>query len=152
MAEYQDMLMGALKEAMRNRDKRKRDAIRFLQAELKQRQVDEQRDLEADEEMKILQKEAKKRRQTIEELEESDREAGERLEQEQFELALIEEFLPEQLTREEIEAIAKEAIDEVGAESMQDMGQVMGKAMSKTGGRADGNIVSEVVRGLLSNK
>ncbi len=148
MAEYQDKLMAELKDAMRNRNKQKRNTIRLLQAEIKQREVDEQRDLSTDEELAILQKEAKKRREAISELSEAGRD--EQAADEKAELAIIEHFLPEQMSRAEVETLAADTIEEVGAESMQDMGQVMGKIMDKVKGRADGKLVSDVVRGLLS--
>jgi hypothetical protein len=148
MAEYQDRLMAELKEAMRSKNKQKRDTIRLLQAEMKQREVDEQRDLTADDEMAILQKEAKKRREAISELEEAGRD--DQAADEKAELDIIEHFLPEQMTDTEIETIAQQVIEEVGADSMKDMGQVMGKVMDKVKGRADGNKVSGVVRKLLS--
>lgn len=148
MAEYQDRLMAELKEAMRNKNKDKRDTIRLLQAEIKQREVDDQRDLTADEELAVLQKEAKKRRESISDLEKAGRD--DQIADKETELEIIESFLPKQLTEAEIEPIAQEVIEEVGADSMKDMGQVMGKVMEKVKGRADGSTVSSVVRNLLS--
>jgi hypothetical protein len=153
MAEYQDKLMAELKEAMRSKNKQKRDTIRLLQAEMKQLEIKKRSDgkdpdLTTDEELGILQKEAKKRREAINELEEAGR--ADQAADEKAELDIIEHFLPEQMTEAEIEAIAQDVIEEVGADSMKDMGQVMGKVMDKVKGRADGNKVSGVVRHLLS--
>ena len=146
MAEYADKIMVALKEAMKAKDSQRRDTIRLIQSAFKQVQIDEQRELTADDELSILKKEAKKRRETIAELEGAGRETDD----EQFELQVIDSFLPVMMTREEIEVLAKDAIAETGASSQKDMGKVIGLVMSKTEGRADGSDVSAVVRELLS--
>jgi len=148
MAEYQEKLMTALKEAMKAKDNKRRDTLRLLTSAFKQVQVDEQRDLSSDDELKILQKEAKKRRESVDELIKAGRAA--QAEDEQYELALIESFLPKQMSRDEIAKIVQEVIEETGASSMQDMGQVMGQVMPRTGGRADGKEVSRIVKELLS--
>lgn len=147
MAEYADKLMTSLKEAMKAKDTQRRNTIRLLQAEFKQFKVDEQRDPTEQEELKILQREAKKRQETITELESLDRDA----EEPKAELVIIESFLPEMMSREEIEKLARAAIDETGASSMQDMGKVIGKVMGQTEGRADGSVVSQVVREMLNS-
>ncbi len=146
MAEYADKIMVALKEAMKAKDTERRNTIRLIQSAFKQVQVDEQRELTTDDELNILKKEAKKRRETIEELEGAGRETDD----EQFELEVIESFMPEMMSREQIEVLAKEAIAETGASSQKDMGKVIGLVMSKSEGRADGSDVSAVVRELLN--
>jgi hypothetical protein len=98
----------------------------------------------------VLQKQAKQRRETIEELEEVDR--PDLLSVEKEELAILEGYLPEQLGREEIVGEARQVIEEVGAAGMRDMGPVMGRLMSKLRGRADGRVVNEVVRELLTSQ
>lgn len=148
MADYTNAMNVALKDAMKNRDSARRDVIRLLTSAIKQVEVDERRELSSEEELDILQKEAKKRRESIEELEKAGR--TEQAEQEKFELGIIEEFLPRQLTREEIEVMVREAIRETGAETPKDMGKVMGVLSPKTKGRADGKLVSTIVRELLS--
>lgn len=148
MAAYMDQLNGALKEAMRSKDSKRRDVIRLLTSAIKQEQVDSQKDLTADDELDILTKEAKKRRESIDELVKAGRD--EQAEQEEYELSVIEDFLPEQLTRDEIETLAQEIIVSTGAESIKDMGRVMGQLTSQTKGRADGKLVSTIVRELLS--
>jgi len=147
MEDPRPKLQAALKEAMKNRDNDRRDVIRLAQSAIKQVEVDSRKDLSADEVVAILQKEAKMRRESIEEMRNAGRESdavqGER------ELAILEEFLPRQMSREEIAALARQVIDDTGAEAASDMGKVMGKLMPQVRGGADGNIVNQVVRELL---
>ncbi len=137
----------ALKEAMKNKDALRRDTLRMTMNAFKQVEVDDQRELSAEEAMDILMKEVKKRRDTIDELVNAGREDS--AEQERAELAVIESFLPQQLSEDEIAALAREAIAETGASSPKEMGQVMGALMPKVKGRADGKLVNQVVRQLL---
>lgn len=144
-----DQLMSALKEAMKNKDTERRNTIRLLQSAIKQVEVDERRELSDEDVVDILQKEAKKRRESIDELTAAGRE--EQAQAEQDELDIIIEFLPEQLSREEIEVLVRDAIAKTGASSPKEMGKVMGILVPQTKGRADGKLVSLVVRELLSN-
>lgn len=148
MAEYKDQLMTAIKDAMKAKDTQRRDALRLLQAAIKQVEIDEQKDLTTEEELDILVKEAKKRRESIEEMENAGR--GDEAVDERYELDLITSFLPEQLSREEVEAMAKEAIEQTGATEQKDMGKVMGILSPQTKGRADAKMVSTIVRELLT--
>ena len=144
-----DQLMSALKVAMKNKDTERRNTIRLLQSAIKQVEVDERRDLSDEDIVDILQKEAKKRRESIDELTAAGRE--EQAQAEQDELDLIIEFLPEQLSLEEIEVLVRDAIAKTGASTPKEMGKVMGILAPQTKGRADGKLVSTVVRELLSN-
>lgn len=146
MAEYKDKMMSALKEAMKNKDSERRDTIRQLQAAIKQIEVDERKELSTEEEMDVLIKEAKKRRESIEEL----KNAGRETDAEEAELVIIESFLPEQMSEDEVRDLAKQAIAETGASEMRDMGKVMGKLSAQTKGKADGKLVSTIVREMLS--
>ena len=147
MAEYNDKLSDALKEAMKNKDNQRRDTIRLLQSAFKQVVVDTRKDLTTEQEFDILQKEGKKRKESIAELQKAGRETAE----EEYELALIESFLPQMMSRDEIETLAKEAIATTGASTQKDMGKVMGKLMGQTKGKADSSLVSQVVKELLSS-
>ena len=147
MAEYNDKLNDAVKEAMKNKDNQRRDAIRVLQAAFKQVVVDTRKDLTTEQEFDILQKEGKKRKESIAELQKAGRETAE----EAYELALIESFLPQMMNRDEIEKLAKEAIAATGASTQKDMGKVMGRLMGQTKGKADSSLVSQVVKELLSS-
>ena len=148
MQDVKQKLQGALKDAMRAKDSDRRNAIRLLQSAIKQVEVDSRTTLDDDGVLDILRKEAKKRRETIAELEGAGRAqdaAGER-----FELAVTEEFLPRQLTEEELRPIVRRAIDQAGASSMKEMGNVMKVVMPQVQGLADGRAVSALVREMLS--
>ena len=140
-------LLTALKDAMKNKDNERRDVIRLVQSAIKQAEIDEQKELSDDEVISILQKEAKKRRESIVELKNAGRD--ESAEREQNELSVIEEFLPQQLSHEELKPIVQDAIAEVGATSMREMGQIMKIVMPKIQGRADGRQVNAIVKELL---
>lgn len=146
MSETKTKLNDALKEAMKNKDNARRDVIRMTLSAVKQVEIDTQKELGEDDVLAVLQKEAKKRRETIDEM----GKAGRETDSEQFELTVIEEFLPRQLTYDEVKAIAEEIIVQVGATSAKDQGKVMGPLMVRVKGVADGKIVSQVVRDLLN--
>lgn len=149
MENTKDALNAALKEAMKSKDKDRRDAIRLLTSAIKQVEVDEQKELSNEEIIDVLAKQAKQRRESIDELTKAGR--TEQAQQEEYELTVIEEFLPKQLTRDEIEKLAQEAITQTGASSSKEMGKVMGALQAQIKGRADGKLVSEIVRDMLSN-
>jgi uncharacterized protein YqeY len=141
-------LQTALKEAMVNKDAIRRDVIRMTLNALKQVEIDTREELSDEEAMNILQKEAKKRRESIDEAEKAGR--ATLADQEKMELGILEEFLPKQLSRQEIESLAREAITQTGASTANDMGKVMGALMPKVKGVADGKMVNQIVRELLS--
>ena len=147
MTDLKQTLQTALKEAMKARDKNRRDAIRLLQSAVKQAEIDSRAELDNDAVMNILQKEAKKRREAIAELEAADRHAA--AANEKNELAIIEDFLPQQMTAAELKPIIQAAIAQIGADSTKQMGQVMKIVMPKVSGLADGRQVSAIVRELL---
>lgn len=147
MAKLKTELQTALKNAMKAKDRERRNAIRLLQSAIKQAEIDGRAELDDEAIRDILRREAKKRRETISELEGAGR--GAEAESERFELAVTEAFLPRQLTREEIKPLVEAAISEVGAASMKDMGPVMRAVMPKTRGLADGKTVNAIVRELL---
>jgi uncharacterized protein YqeY len=141
-------LQTELKAAMANKDNFRRDTLRLLMSAIKQVEVDERKELSAEEVDAVLQKEAKKRRESIEEMEKAGR--IELAENEKRELSLIEEFLPKQLSREEVTVLARDAVAQSGATSPKDTGKVMSVLMPKVKGLADGKLVNDVVRELLS--
>ncbi|KAB2852400.1 MAG: GatB/YqeY domain-containing protein [Anaerolineae bacterium] len=136
-----------LKKAMMEKDAARRDAIRVIQAAIKQVEVDSRKELDDVAVQDVLQAEAKKRREAITNFEQAGR--TESADSERFELTLIETYLPKQLTREEIEAEVKTAIAQTGVTSSKEMGKLMGVLMPKVKGRADGKLVNEIVRALL---
>ena len=148
MQDLKQALQTALKAAMKAKDSERRNAIRLLQSAIKQVEIDSRTTLDDDGVLDVLRKEAKKRRETIAELERagrSDDAASERLA-----LAVTEEFLPRQLSADELRPIVRQAINEVGADSMKEMGSVMKAVMPQVQGLADGRAVSALVKEMLS--
>jgi uncharacterized protein YqeY len=143
-----DQILQDLKDAMRSGDTRRREALRLLTAAFKQVEVDQRKELTEDDVIGILTSEAKKRREAIEEAEKAGR--AELAAQEKYELALIQTYLPQQLSRAEIEKFVREAVREVGATTPKDMGKVMKVLMPRLQGRADGKLVNTIVKEVLS--
>jgi uncharacterized protein YqeY len=137
-----------IKEAMKARDAERRDALRLIVNALKNSEKELQRPLSDEEELQVLQRERKRRAEAAEAF----RNAGheDRAEAEERELAILEEFMPEPLSEDEIEEIVDDAIAEVGATSMADLGRVMADVMPQIAGRADGSQVSQIVREKLA--
>ncbi len=145
-----ERLLEDMKSAMRAGDKDRLRAIRSLRADLQEKAIQSQRGddgLTEDEELNVVQKAAKQRKDAIEQYEAAGRE--DLAEKEREELAVIEEYLPEQLSDDELTQEVRQIIEETGASSMQDMGRVMGKAMQKLKGKADGSRISSVAKDLL---
>ena len=139
---------GEIKEAMRARDGERRDALRLIVNALKNSEKELQRPLSDDEELQVLQRERKRRAEAAEAFRSGGREA--QAEAEERELAILEEFMPAPLGEDEIEEIVDDAIAEVGATSMADLGRVMADVMPQIAGRADGSQVSQIVREKLA--
>lgn len=135
------------KNAMRSGDTELRDTLRMMLAAIKQEEIDQQIRLDDSGVERILTKQAKQRRETIADAEQADR--ADLVAEAKAELAIIERYLPEMMTAEEIRAVADDVIVESGASGVQDMGMVMGKLMPQLKGRADGKLVSDIVRLLL---
>ncbi|MES1248775.1 MAG: GatB/YqeY domain-containing protein [Actinomycetota bacterium] len=137
-----------VKEAMKARDGERRDALRLILNALKISEKELQRPLSEDEELQVLQRERKRRVEAAEAFRSGGRE--EQAESEERELAILEEFMPAPLSEDEIEDIVDDAIAEVGATSMADLGRVMADVMPQIAGRADGSVVSQIVREKLA--
>ena len=137
-----------VKDAMLARDGDRRDALRLILSSLKSAEKELRRPLSPDEELQVLQRERKKRTEAAEAFRAGGRE--EQAEGEERELAVLEEFMPEPLSDEELEDIVDDAIAEVGATSMRDIGRVMADVMPQVAGRADGSAVSQLVREKLA--
>ena len=149
MVAPKEQLNAALREAMVNKDTVTRDVVRMALSAVKQVEVDQRKVLSDEEVLAVLQREAKTRRETIAEAENAGRE--ETMNDEKTRLAILERFLPQQLSREQVEALAREAVAQSGATSAKDMGKVMAVLMPKVRGLADGKLVNDVVRELLSS-
>ena len=144
IARLEDELTAAMKE----RDTARRDALRLILSSLRSAEKELQRPLHEDEELQVLQRERKRRMESIEAFEAAGRE--ERAAKEEAELDVLEEFMPEPLSEDELERIVDDAIAEVGATSMRDLGRVMADVMPQIAGRADGSAVSQLVREKLA--
>jgi hypothetical protein len=137
-----------LTAAMKDRDTQRRDALRLILSSLRAAEKELQRSLHDDEELQVLQRERKRRLESAEAFR-----AGGREEQalaEEAELAVLEEFMPEPLSEDDLERIVDDAIAECGATSLGDLGRVMADVMPQIAGRADGSAVSQLVREKLA--
>ena len=143
-----EQLEGEVKEAMLARDATRRDALRLILNSLRAAEKDLQRPLSDDEELQVLQRERKRRVEAAEAFRTGGRE--EQAEAEERELGVLEEFMPEPLSEDEVEEIVDDVIAEVGATSMADLGRVMADVMPQIAGRADGSQVSQIVREKLA--
>ena len=137
-----------LRQAMVERQDERRDTLRLILASLRAAEKELQRPLHDDEELQVLQRERKRRVEAAEAFRGGGRD--EQAEAEEAELTVLEEFMPEQLSEDELEEIVDDAIAEVGATSMRDFGRVMADVMPQVSGRADGSAVSQLVREKLA--
>jgi uncharacterized protein YqeY len=137
-----------LKQAMRARDQERTDTLRMTLSSLRSAEKELQRPLKEDEELQVLQRERKRRTEAAEAFRAGDR--AEKADKEERELAVIEEFMPEPMSEEDIELIIDDAIAETGATSLRDLGRVMADVMPQVAGRADGSSVSQLVREKLA--
>ena len=138
-----------MKAAMKGGDKRRLGSIRLILAAIKQREVDERIELDDTQILVVLDKMVKQRRDSINQYEQAGR--SELAEQEAFEITILQEYLPEALSEEEIAAMIRDAIQATGAESLRDMGKVMGQLKPKMQGRADMGAVSALIKQQLSS-
>jgi uncharacterized protein len=137
-----------LKAARLARDEDRRDALSLVLNSLQNAQKELQRELSDDEELQVLQRERKRRVEAAEAFRGAGRE--EQAEDEEYELEILEEFMPEPMSEDELEEIIDDVISEVGATSIRDMGRVMAGVMHQVSGRADGSVVSQLVKEKLA--
>jgi uncharacterized protein YqeY len=141
-------------EALKAKDEVRLSTLRLLSSAFNYEKIAKQHDLSSEEELVVVKREAKKRQDAIESLKQAQSKKStsdkatlkNRLEQEEKELAILKEFLPEEMPDRELTKLVENAITETGASSMSDMGRVIGKIMGRAKGRADGKKVSEMVR------
>lgn len=142
-----EKLLEELKNAMKEKDELKKNTITMLRAAILQIEKDEQKTLSDDEIMVVVSKEVKRRKEAIEEFKKASRED---LAQDlQKEIEILSKYLPEQLSLEDVTNIVKEAIEKLGVSEIKDMGKVMQEVRPKTNGKADGKLVSDLVRSML---
>ena len=137
-----------LRSAMREREAARRDALRLILSSLRSAEKELLRPLSDDEELQVLRRERKRRIEAAEAFRSGGRE--EQAEAEDAELGILEEFMPEPLSEEDLERIVDDAIAECGATSIRDLGRVMADVMPQIAGRADGSAVSTLVREKLA--
>ena len=136
-----------LRQAMRNRDTVRRDVIRYLRSEIRNQEIRVQKDLDDEGVVQVLSRQAQQRRDSIEAFAEANR--ADLVEKEQAELAIIMEYLPQQMTRDEISELVQQVVADVGAAGPGDMGKVMSQIMPQVRGRAEGREVSSIVMDTL---
>jgi uncharacterized protein len=139
-----ERLTSDLKEAMKNREQIRKDVVTMIRSDIKQAEVDKRMALGDEEIVDIISRQMKQRKDAIEEFQKGARE--DLVEQTRQEIDILLTYLPEQMSEEEIVQVVNEAIEELGANSLKDMGKVMASVISKTKGRADGKIVNQIVK------
>ena len=138
-----------MKDAMRARDKPRLATVRLILAAIKQIEVDERIELDDARVTAVLDKMAKQRRESISQFEKANRD--DLVAQETGELVLIQEYLPEQLSEDELNTVIEAALEQTGATSIKDMGKVMGQLKPRVQGRADMGAVSAMIKARLGN-
>ena len=144
----QKQVQEQVKIAMRARDKKRLAALRLISADFKKVEVDERIELTDQRILAILDKMTRQRRDSLSQFKKAGRD--DLVEQEQLELDVINEFMPDQLDSAELEALIDEAVAETGAESMRDMGKVMGRLKNQVQGRVDMGVVGTLVKSRLN--
>ncbi|HRN67216.1 MAG TPA: GatB/YqeY domain-containing protein [Promineifilum sp.] len=145
--DLKEKLRADLATAMREGDSQRRDVLRMVLAAVKQVEIDDRKTLDDDGVQEVLRKQVKLRQESIVDFEKAGRPSE--VERERAEIVIIEGYLPQMMSREEIEQIARGIIDELGVTNAKAMGQVMSRLMPYVKGKADGRVVNEVVRSLL---
>lgn len=139
-----ERLLSDFKEAMKNKEDIKKNTITMIRAAVLQIEKDTKKELVDDDIIEVISKEVKKRRESLVQYEKGGRE--DLVSQTEEEIKVLKEYLPEELSIEDIKKIVKEVIEELEATSMKDMGKVMQEVKSKTRGRADGKVINEIVK------
>jgi uncharacterized protein YqeY len=133
-----------MKQAMRDQDKFRLSVIRLIRSAMKNFEIEQRRTLNDDDVLNIINREVKQRKDSLQDFEKAGRE--DLVEKINLELAIVTEYLPQQLSELEVKSIVQETIREVGASSKADMGKVMGALMPKVKGRADGRLINQIVQ------
>ncbi|MEG0255676.1 MAG: GatB/YqeY domain-containing protein [Vagococcus sp.] len=143
-----DTLNNDIKVAMRSKDKEALAILRMIKTSIQNEQINKGDALSSEEELTLVSREMKQRKEALVEFEKADR--ADLIEQAKIGISIVSRYLPEQLSDEELRAIITEAIASVDASSMKDFGKVMGVVMPKTKGKADGQKVNALVKELIS--
>ncbi|MDO4670649.1 MAG: GatB/YqeY domain-containing protein [Aerococcus sp.] len=137
-----------MKQAMKAKDKKRLSVIRMLKGALQKEAIDHSGELTEADELQVIARELKQRKDSVKEFQEAGRD--DLAEETESEIAIVEDYLPEQLSEAEIEEKVKAVIEQVGATSMKDFGKVMGQAVSAMKGQADGNQIQQIAKKLLN--
>lgn len=143
-----ERLNNDMKQAMKNKEKDKLSVIRMLKAALQNEELKQRHELTDEDELTVLSRELKQRKDSLEEFANADR--TDLVDKVRIEIQFVEEYMPEQLSADEISEIVKQTISEVNATSKADMGRVMGALMPRVKGKADGSLVNKLVQQQLS--
>ncbi len=135
--------------AMKNRDKDTLAVVRMLKASVQNAQIEAGHDLTPDEEVAVMSREYKQRKESLEEFQKAGRQ--DLIDKTNNELKVVEKYMPKQLSADDVKKIVTETVQQVGAASMKDFGKVMGAVMPKVKGQADGKLVNQTVKETLSN-
>ncbi|MGP1585960.1 MAG: GatB/YqeY domain-containing protein [Schwartzia sp. (in: firmicutes)] len=146
-----EKLTADMKEAMKAREagRQRLGVIRLVRGVIRQQEIDGQRELDDDAVLAVISKEVKQRRDSIEEFQKGGR--TDLVRQNEEEIAILMDYLPQQMTEDEVRSAVTEAVAATGAAAPKDMGKVMKELMPKVKGRADGKLVNQIVRELLEN-
>lgn len=139
-----------LKESLREKDDLRVSTLRFLLSALHNREIEKRKDLTDEDVIAVLQKQTKERKESIEAFKKGGRD--DLVQKEQAELEILNKYLPQQISEEELGKIIDEVIKESGATGPADFGKVMGGVMGRVKGRVDGSLVVEVVKKILNSK
>lgn len=142
-----ERLQEDLKSSMKNKETVKKSVITLIRASIKQFEVDNRVELNDEEIIDVISKQLKQRNDALDEFKKANRE--DLVSETEAEIKVLKEYLPQQLSEEELEVIVKETISEVGATSMKDMGKIMSVIQPKTKGRADGKLINKLVKANL---
>ena len=148
MSQLRETINNHVKEAMKAKDTKKRDALRLLTSAIKQIEVDERKEFTDADIVAIIQKQIKQRQDAIEQYKTAERQ--DLIEKEELEINYYMPYLPKQLSTDELESAIKAIIEKVGASSMKDMGKVMGVASKDLAGTTNGKAINEMVKKLLA--
>ena len=147
--EIREKIMSDVKNAMREKDQVRLDALRFLQAAIKNREIEARPNaITVDDVLAVIKKLVKQRKESIEQYQAASRQ--DLVDKEAFELKILEAYMPSQMSKDQVEKIVAEAIAETKASSIKDMGTVMKAVMAKTKGSADNKMVSEIIKSKLA--
>jgi len=145
-----EKLAADLKAAMKEKDKLKKDVITMIRSDIKQWEVDKRQDVKDEEVLEIVAKQVKQRKDSIRDFEKSGRD--DLVDANRREIEILQDYLPEQLSEDELRAIVVDAVEKVQPESKSDMGKIMGIVMPQVKGRGDGKTVNKLVMQELNKK